>query len=92
MFAQLQVEMAKRGVKLMALTTHNTPVNKAGTEYRPHEEWVRDVNELGNADIQFPIVDDEDGSISQAYHMFVSIIGSLALPNPLRSIANDKTL
>ncbi|KAL9126137.1 MAG: hypothetical protein Q9217_004763 [Psora testacea] len=52
--------MAKRGVKLMALTTHNTPVNKAGTEYRPHEEWVKDVNELGNADIKFPIVDDED--------------------------------
>ena len=78
MFAQLQVELAKRGVKLMALTTHNTPVNKLGTEYRPHEEWVQDVNELGNADILFPIVDDEDGSISQAYHMSVPFTTTLS--------------
>ncbi len=78
MFAQLQLEMAKRGVKLMALTTRNTPVNKAGTEYRPHEEWVKDVNELGNADILFPIVDDEDGSISKAYHVSVPFTSPLS--------------
>lgn len=70
--------MAKRGVKLMALTTHNTPINKAGSEYRPHEEWVQDVNELGDADILFPIVDDVDGSISRVYHMSVLFTSHLS--------------
>jgi len=69
MFAQMQVEMANRGVKLIALTTRNTPVNKAGTEYRPHEDWVKDVNEIGNLNIEFPVIDDEDGSISRLYHI-----------------------
>lgn len=69
MFAQVQVEMAKRGVKLLALTTHNTPVNRQGTEYRPHDEWVKDVNEISNLNIEFPVIDDEDGSISRQYHM-----------------------
>jgi len=69
MFAQLQLEMAKRGVKLMALTTHNTPVNRAGTEYRPHDDWVKDVNKIGETNIEFPVIDDEDGSISRRYHI-----------------------
>jgi len=66
-FSEMQGEFAKRGVRLFALSTNNT-MKKAG-DFEPHQNWVRDINEISNAELQFPIISDEDGSISLAFHV-----------------------
>jgi len=67
MFAQLQSHFAQRCVKLLALSTNNSP--DAYGEYIPHEKWVADVDDLTLDPIKFPIINDRDGTLSRLFNV-----------------------
>lgn len=67
LFSQLQAEFVKRNVKLLAMSTHNT-LSADGT-YKGHGEWIKDVEEIGNAPLAFPIIDDNGGVLADLYHV-----------------------
>ena len=58
--AALADEFAKRNVKPLGLSTDTAD---------EHRAWIADVNETQGVDLQFPIVDDADMKIAQAYDM-----------------------
>ncbi|KAH0562971.1 hypothetical protein GP486_002462 [Trichoglossum hirsutum] len=66
-FTDLQAEFAKRGVKLFALSTNNTPKQRGGFE--SHEKWVQDVDEFSGTPLKFPIITDVDGTICRAFNL-----------------------
>lgn len=58
--SNLMPEFQKRNVKVMALSVD--PVDQ-------HKEWIKDINETQNTDVQFPIIADEDRKVSMLYGM-----------------------
>lgn len=58
--AQLAVEFEKRNVKPLGLSTDSV---------EEHKEWISDVNETQNTDLQFPILADTDNKVAELYQM-----------------------
>jgi len=58
--ARLQPEFEKRNTKIIGLSVD--PVED-------HERWLNDVNRVGNCDVQYPIIGDEDLEVSKLYDM-----------------------
>ena len=58
--SRLMPEFEKRNVKVMALSVD--PVDQ-------HKEWIKDINETQNTNVQFPIIADEDRKVSTLYGM-----------------------
>ena len=58
--SRLMPEFEKRNVKVMALSVD--PVDQ-------HKEWIKDINETQNTNVQFPIIADEDREVSTLYGM-----------------------
>ncbi len=58
--AALNGEFTKRGVKPIAISVD--PVGK-------HHEWIADINETQNCDVQFPIIADADRKVSELYDL-----------------------
>jgi alkyl hydroperoxide reductase subunit AhpC len=58
--AQLRSEFEKRNCKVLALSVD--PLSD-------HTEWVKDINETQHTEVNYPIIADEDGSISETYGM-----------------------
>jgi len=58
--ARLQPEFDKRNTKVIGLSVD--PVDD-------HKRWLGDVNRVGNCDVQYPIIADEDLAVSKAYDM-----------------------
>ncbi|WP_422106593.1 peroxiredoxin [Winogradskyella sp.] len=61
--AEYEIEFTARHTKVIALSIDHLET---------HKKWVNDINELYNVDIEFPIIADEDRSISQRYGMIHS--------------------
>ena len=59
--AKLKKEFDKRGVKVLALSVDSED---------SHKKWIPDINETQECVVDFPIVADEDKSVSIAYGMF----------------------
>ncbi|HKP95327.1 MAG TPA: peroxiredoxin [Fibrobacteria bacterium] len=59
--AKLKGEFAKRGVKVLALSVDSE---------ESHKKWIPDINETQDCLVDYPIVADEDKSVSIAYGMF----------------------
>ena len=59
-FAKLKGEFEKRGVKMIGLSA-----NDLGS----HDRWIKDINEVSNTDLQFPIIADADRKIAYLYDM-----------------------
>ncbi|VDC04917.1 unnamed protein product [Peniophora sp. CBMAI 1063] len=55
-----QPDFAKRGVKVIGLSANSLD---------SHNEWVKDINEWGKTDVQFPIIADADRKIATLYDM-----------------------
>ena len=53
-------EFEKRGVKMIGLSA-----NDLGS----HDRWIKDINEISNTNLQFPIVADADRKIAFLYDM-----------------------
>lgn len=58
--ALLNGEFAKRNVKVLALSVD--PLDK-------HKNWISDINETQGCDVAFPIIADEDRTVSNLYDM-----------------------
>ena len=56
--ARLKEEFDKRGTKVIALSVD---------EVQDHKNWIRDINETQETDVQFPIIADKDRKISELY-------------------------
>ncbi|CAM1501304.1 Fc.00g104660.m01.CDS01 [Cosmosporella sp. VM-42] len=66
-FTLLQSEFAKRNVRLFALTTNNTLIREG--KFKPHQEWVNDIDEISQEPLKFPIISDEDGSVCRLFNV-----------------------
>lgn len=58
--AALKAEFEKRNVKVIALSVD--PLSS-------HKEWVKDIEETQNVDLNFPIIADENKQVAQLYDM-----------------------
>ncbi|WP_312901680.1 peroxiredoxin [Chryseobacterium taichungense] len=56
--SKLKSEFDKRGTKVIALSVD-------GVE--DHQNWIKDINETQDTDVQFPIIADKDRKISELY-------------------------
>ncbi len=56
--SRLKEEFDKRGTKVIALSVD-------GVE--DHQNWIKDINETQEMDVQFPIIADKDRKISELY-------------------------
>lgn len=56
--SRLKEEFDKRGTKVIALSVD-------GVE--DHQNWIKDINETQQTDVQFPIIADKDRKISELY-------------------------
>lgn len=56
--SKLRSEFEKRGTKVIALSVD-------GVE--DHQNWIRDINETQETEVQFPIIADKDRKISELY-------------------------
>ena len=58
--ASLKSEFDKRGVKVIGVSVD--PVES-------HNGWAQDITEVGGTDLNFPLVADQDGKVSELYDM-----------------------
>ena len=58
--AKLKADFDKRGVELLALSVDSLEA---------HHSWIKDINDVYSCDVQFPLIADEDRSISRSYGM-----------------------
>jgi glutaredoxin/glutathione-dependent peroxiredoxin len=59
-FAKLEPEFTKRGVKLIGISANTV---------ESHKGWIKDINELSNVNLTFPIIADKERKISFLYDM-----------------------
>lgn len=59
-FAKLEPEFTKRGVKLIGLSANDTSSHKA---------WIKDIDEVNDSKLTFPIIADPTRQISLLYDM-----------------------
>jgi len=78
-------DFQKRGVKLIGLSANGL---------KSHAEWVKDINEVGAAvgptDVQFPIIADEDRTVSTLYDMLDAVdktnVDAKGIPFTVRTV------
>jgi alkyl hydroperoxide reductase subunit AhpC len=59
-FAKLEPEFTKRGVKLIGLSANTV---------ESHDGWVKDINEISNSNLTFPIIADKERKVAFLYDM-----------------------
>jgi alkyl hydroperoxide reductase subunit AhpC len=59
--ARIQPEFEKRNTKIIGLSID--PLDD-------HEKWLKDVEEVGNTSVNYPVIADTDLSIAKLYNMF----------------------
>lgn len=81
--ASLKDEFDKRNVKVAALSVDSV---------ESHLEWIKDINETQNVEVNFPIIADENREIAEAYDMIHPNASLTATVRSLFIIAPDKTI
>ncbi|SMC61120.1 peroxiredoxin [Cellulophaga tyrosinoxydans] len=81
--AKFKDEFDKRNVKMLALS-----VDSAAS----HAEWIKDINEVQNTTVNFPILADEDRKVSDLYDMIHPKADSTLTVRSVFIIAPDKTV
>ncbi|MDV7139682.1 peroxiredoxin [Maribacter sp. TH_r10] len=81
--ANFKGEFDKRNVKMIALS-----VDGAAS----HKEWIKDINEVQNTTVNFPIIADEDRKVSDLYDMIHPKADSTLTVRSVFIIAPDKTV
>jgi alkyl hydroperoxide reductase subunit AhpC len=81
--AALKDEFDKRNVKVAALS-----VDSAAS----HRDWIKDINETQNVEVEFPIIADENREIAEAYDMIHPNASLTATVRSLFIIAPDKAI
>jgi len=81
--ANFKTEFDKRNVKMLALS-----VDGAAS----HLEWIKDINEVQDTVVNFPILADEDRKVSDLYDMIHPNADSTLTVRSVFIIAPDKTV
>ncbi|CAN0603183.1 unnamed protein product, partial [Ectocarpus sp. 12 AP-2014] len=81
--AKFKDEFNKRNVKMIALS-----VDGAAS----HAEWIKDINEVQNTVVNFPIIADEDKKVSDLYDMIHPNADNNLTVRSVFIIAPDKTV
>ncbi|MEP2057674.1 peroxiredoxin [Maribacter litoralis] len=81
--ANFKDEFDKRNVKMIALS-----VDGAAS----HAEWIKDINEVQNTVVNFPIIADEDKKVSDLYDMIHPNADNNLTVRSVFIIAPDKTV
>ncbi len=81
--AQLKGEFDKRGVKVIAVS-----VDPLGQ----HREWVKDINEVNNTTVNFPMIADPDRTVSMLYGMIHPNASATATVRSVFIIGPDKKI
>jgi len=81
--ASLKDEFDKRNVKVIALSVD--PVES-------HKNWIKDINETQNVEVNFPLIGDENREIALAYDMIHPNASLTATVRSVFIIAPDKTI
>ena len=81
--AKFKGEFDKRNVKMLALS-----VDGAAS----HAEWIKDINEVQNTSVNFPIIADEDKKVSNLYDMIHPNADNNLTVRSVFIIAPDKTV
>lgn len=81
--AKFKDEFDKRNVKMLALS-----VDGAAS----HAEWIKDINEVQNTTVNFPIIADEDKKVSNLYDMIHPNADNNLTVRSVFIIAPDKTV
>jgi len=78
--ARLLPEFAKRGVKVLGVSVDSV---------QDHEKWKRDIEAVGGAPADFPIIDDSSLTVAKAYDMLPA---DYYLPGEGRTPAHSATV
>lgn len=81
--AKLTNEFTARNTKVLALSVDGVD---------SHHEWIKDINETQNTQVNFPIIADEDRSIAELYDMIHPNASATLTVRSLFIIAPDKTI
>ena len=81
--ASLKPEFDKRDVKVMALSVDSVS---------SHQGWITDINETQGVEVNFPIIADQDKTISEAYGMLHPNASATLTVRSLFILAPDKTV
>lgn len=81
--AQLSDEFAKRGVKVIAVSVD--PLDQ-------HHEWVKDINEVNNTTVNFPLIADENREVATLYDMIHPNASEKATVRSVFIIGPDKKI
>ncbi|WP_299429758.1 peroxiredoxin [uncultured Maribacter sp.] len=76
-------EFDKRNVKMLALSVDGSD---------SHREWIKDINEVQETTVNFPIIADEDKKVSDLYDMIHPKADSTLTVRSVFIIAPDKTV
>ncbi len=79
--AQLKSEFDKRNVKVLALSVDSVD---------DHNNWIKDINETQNTEVNFPIIADEDRHVAQLYDMIHPNASATATVRSVFVIGPDK--
>ena len=81
--AKLKSEFEKRNVKVLALS-----VDPIGS----HEQWIADINETQNTNVNFPLIADHDRKVAMLYDMINQESAEKATVRAVFIIAPDKKI
>ncbi|WP_158973757.1 peroxiredoxin [Cellulophaga sp. L1A9] len=81
--AKFKDEFDKRNVKMLALS-----VDSAAS----HAEWIKDINEVENTEVNFPILADVDHKVSDLYDMIHPNANDTLTVRSVFIISPDKTI
>lgn len=81
--ANFKGEFDKRNVKMIALSVDGAT---------SHKEWIKDINEVQNTTVNFPIIADENRKVSDLYDMIHPKADSTLTVRSVFIIAPDKTV
>ena len=81
--AKLKSEFEKRNVKVIALSVDSV---------ENHLEWINDINETQDTEVNFPIIADENRKISRLYDFIHPNASATATVRSVLIIAPDKTV
>jgi thioredoxin-dependent peroxiredoxin len=81
--AQLKDDFAARSTKVIAVSVD---------ELQSHHDWIKDINETQNCDVDFPIIADADRKVATLYHMIHPNASTSATVRSVYFIGPDKKI
>jgi len=81
--AQLREEFKKRNVKVLVVSVD--PVED-------HHGWIKDINEIKNTNVDFPLIADQDRKVSELYDMIHPNASATATVRSVFIIGPDKRI